>query len=57
MTKPAESFVAKIRSQNGSPLLGTLITIPSITITQLSAQTAADFAMIDMGECHFQLGA
>lgn len=43
----AKSFVAKIKSQQG-PIIGTVLTIPSVMIAQLAAQSDADFVMIDM---------
>jgi 2-keto-3-deoxy-L-rhamnonate aldolase RhmA len=42
-----KNFVAKIRSQDG-PLIGTVLSMPSVTAAQIAAQTAADFVMIDM---------
>lgn len=42
-----KTFVAKIKSQKG-PLVGTVITIPSITIAQLAGHSDGDFVMIDM---------
>ncbi|KAK6385532.1 hypothetical protein LTS17_001100 [Exophiala oligosperma] len=43
----AKSFVEKARSQKG-PLVGTVVTIPSVTIAQLAGQADSEFAMIDM---------
>lgn len=43
----AKTFVDKIRSSNG-PLLGTVLTIPSVPIAQLAGQSDGDFIMIDM---------
>ncbi|MGI4850698.1 MAG: HpcH/HpaI aldolase family protein, partial [Janthinobacterium lividum] len=51
---PSSSFVAKINSKE-SPLIGAFITIPSITIAQLTAQSGCDFAIIDMEHAPFTI--
>ena len=43
----AQSFVAKCKSQKG-PLIGTVLTIPSVPIAQLAGISAHDFILIDM---------
>ena len=42
-----ETFVSSIRSKKGTAI-GTILTIPSITIAQLTGQSDSDFVMIDM---------
>lgn len=41
------TFIGRIKSQK-SPLVGTILTIPSITIAQLVGQSDSDVIMIDM---------
>lgn len=44
---PTKTFVGKVRSQK-SPLVGTILTIPSIAVAQLVGQSDSDVIMIDM---------
>jgi len=44
---PTKTFVGKVRSQK-TPLVGTILTMPSITVAQLVGQSDSDVVMIDM---------
>lgn len=47
MTHTTKTFISKLQFQN-KPAIETVLTIPSVTIARLAAQSDADFVMIDM---------
>lgn len=42
------TLVSRIKSQQGIPLIGTILTIANVTIAQATGQSASDIIMIDM---------
>lgn len=48
MTSSSNTFVDRVSNNKDGPPLGTILTLPSVTIAQLTAQAASELIMIDM---------